>query len=145
MPAALADMLAEHLTRLGTTAADPDELVFPAPEGGPLRCANWRPRIWQPACIAARVGKLIEDPETKKESFEGAGFHDLRGANATGLVLARVDLKTAQTRLGHSDPRLTLAVYARSSSDADKDAAETLRAHFSTPTRDARGIAGAAP
>ncbi len=40
MPQALAEMVAEHLTRLGTTAADPDELVFPAPEGGPLRYTN---------------------------------------------------------------------------------------------------------
>ncbi len=34
-------------------------------------------------------------------------------AHATGMVLEHVDLKTAQTRLGHSDPRLTLAVYAQ--------------------------------
>ncbi|HEX4529423.1 MAG TPA: tyrosine-type recombinase/integrase, partial [Acidimicrobiia bacterium] len=127
-------------TRLGRTAADPDELVFPAPEGGPLRYTNWRRRIWQPACIAAGVGTLVKDPETMKERYEGAGFHDLRRANATGLVLARVDLKTAQTRLGHSDPRLTLAVYAQATSAADKDAAEALGAHFSIPPRDARGI-----
>jgi integrase len=114
--------------------------VFPAPEGGPLRYANWRRRVWQPACIATGVGKLIKDPETKRERYEGAGFHDLRRANATGLVLAGVDLKTAQTRLGHSDPRLTLAVYAQATTDADKAAADALGAHFSDPPRDARGI-----
>jgi integrase len=140
MPTVLADMLAEHLAQLGATGADPGELVFPAPEGGPLRYANWRRRVWQPACIVAGVGTVTKDEETKREHYEGAGFHDLRRANATSLVLANVDLKTAQTRLGHSDPRLTLAVYAQATSEADKAAADALGARFSTLPRDARGI-----
>ena len=144
MPEVLAETLAEHLAKLGATAADPDELVFPAPEGGPLRYDNWRRRIWQPACVAAGAGRVIKDPETKKERYEGAGFHDLRRANATGLVLANVDLKTAQTRLGHSDPRLTIGLYAQVTSAADKSAAEALGAHFSTTPRDGRGIAESA-
>jgi len=37
-----------------------------------------------------------------------------------------VDLKTAQTRLGHSDPRLTLAVYAQATTEGDRVAAERL-------------------
>ena len=60
----------------------------------------------------------------------GVSFHDLRRANATALVLDGVDLKTAQTRLGHSDPRLTLAVYAQATTEADKDAAERLGHRF---------------
>ena len=40
--------------------------------------------------------------------LDGLTFHDLRRANATGLVAAGVDVKTAQTRLGHSSSRLTL-------------------------------------
>lgn len=88
--------------------------------------------------------RLIKDPATKKERYEGAGFHDLRRANATGLVLAGVDLKTAQTRLGHSDPRMTIGLYAQATSHADKAAADAMGAHFSTPPRDGRGIAGAA-
>ena len=96
MPAWLAEMLAEHLARLGTTAVDASELMFPAAEEGPLRYDNWRRRVWQPACVAASVGTVTKDPETKRERYSGAGFHDLRRANATGLVLAGVDLKTAQ-------------------------------------------------
>jgi hypothetical protein len=37
-----------------------------------------------------------------------------------------VDLKTAQTRLGPSDPRLTLAVYAPATGVADRAAADSL-------------------
>jgi integrase len=46
------------------------------------------------------------------------------------LVLDGVDLKTAEARLGHSDPRLTLAVYAQATAEADKDAAERLGHRF---------------
>jgi hypothetical protein len=60
--------------------------------------------------------------------------------NATGLVLAGVDLKTAQTRLGHSDPRMTIGLYAQATTDADKAAAEALGADFSDSSRDVRGI-----
>jgi integrase len=112
MPASLADTLAEHLAQLGATAADSERLVFEAPEGGPLRYSNWRRRVWQPACARAGLGALTRDAEGKTERYRGPGFHDLRRANATGLVLAGVDLKTAQTRLGHSDPRLTIGLYA---------------------------------
>jgi hypothetical protein len=68
-------------------------------------------------------------------------FHDLRRANATALVLDGVDVKTAQTRLGHSDPRLTLAVYAQASTDADRAAAALLGLRF-MPSRGA--VAGLA-
>jgi integrase len=53
-------------------------------------------------------------------------FHDLRRVNATVLVAEGIDLKTAQTRLGHSDPRLTMAVHAQATSAADRDAADRL-------------------
>ena len=41
-------------------------------------------------------------------------------ADATALVVGNVDLKTVGTRLGDSDPRLTLAVYAQATSEADR-------------------------
>ena len=40
--------------------------------------------------------------------------------------MAGVDVKAAQTRLGHSDPRLTLAVYVQATTEADKAAASSL-------------------
>lgn len=57
----------------------------------------------------------------------------LRHTNATGLVADGVDVKTAQTRLGHSDPRLTLAIYAQAVTDADCAAADKLGARFMPP------------
>jgi len=46
------------------------------------------------------------------------------------LVIGNVDLKTAGTRLGHSDPRLTLAVYAQAITAADKGAADIVGDQF---------------
>ena len=51
------------------------------------------------------------------------------------MVADRVDMKTAQTRVGHSDPRLTLAVYAQAMSDSDRSAADRLGDRFMAPSR----------
>ena len=110
------EMLSGHLARRKLTGAHVDAYVFTAPHGGPLDYSHFRDRIWLPACRAVGLPKLR--------------FHDLRHANATGLVADGVDVKTAQTRLGHSDPRLTLAIYAQAVTDADRAAADKLGARF---------------
>ena len=115
IPPVLVGMLAEHLARRGLTGADRDALVFTAGGGAPLDYANWR-RRWCRAC--EQVG------------IEGLTFHDLRAWHATALVGAGVDVRTAQARLGHSDPRLTLAVYAQASSAADRAAADRVAGLF---------------
>ena len=112
----LCRLLAEHLADRGLSASDADRFVLEAPGGGPVRYENFRTRIWAPTCAA--VG------------LKGLGFHDLRRASAIGLVLEGVDLKTAQTRLGHSDPRLTIGIYAQAISAADHAAAEALATRF---------------
>ena len=112
LPLVLTKLLSDHLTRLGLTGADADALLFPAPEGGPLRYANWRSRQWLPAC--------------EKAGLKAIGFHDLRRLSATLLVNEGVDVKTAQTRLGHSDVRLTLELYAQAVGQADRAAANRL-------------------
>ena len=96
------------------------------PDGEPLRYENWRRRIWLPAVEAAALGTLT--------------FHDLRRACASGMVADRVDMKTAQTRLGHSDPRLTLAVYAQAMSDSDRGAADRLGDRFMPSARVCEGV-----
>ena len=127
VPTPLVALLAAHLTRRGLTSADIDEFVLAMPEGGPLVYQNFRNRHWLPACRAV--------------DLDGLGFHDLRRLNATGLVMEGVDIKTAQSRLGHSDPRLTLAVYAQSTTEADRSAADRLGVRFMTDTAtdDAKG------
>ncbi|HLJ07113.1 MAG TPA: site-specific integrase, partial [Acidimicrobiia bacterium] len=88
VPPELMALLASHLARRGLDGRHPDAFVFAAPGGAPLDYTNWRRRIWKPATV--------------KAGLEGLTFHDLRRANATGLVAEGVDVKTAQARLGHS-------------------------------------------
>lgn len=126
-PQGLMLILADHLARHGLTGANDDALVFTSPDGEPLRYENWRRRVWLPAVSSAGLGGLT--------------FHDLRRAGASALVLDGVDIKTAQTRLGHSDPRLTLAIYAQAMSEADRAAAETLGARFAVQYRPGTRVA----
>lgn len=46
--------------------------------------------------------------------------------NATLMVRKGVDVKTAQARLGHSDPRLTLGIYVQATTEGDRRAADLL-------------------
>ena len=129
-PPWLMDMLAEHLSRRGLTAAHPGELVFVSGDGDGLDYSHWRQRVWLPA--------------TERAGFTGLQFHDLRRTAATALVTERIDIKTAQIRLGHADPATTLGIYAQATKQADRDAAERLGVHFHppapTPVRRARGV-----
>jgi Phage integrase family len=81
-----------------------------------LRYSNWRQRVWLPAA--------------KEADCEGAGLHDLRRLNATTLVVEGIDVKTAQVRLGHADPRMTLAIYAAAPASVDRAAADVIGERF---------------
>jgi integrase len=116
VPNTVVDMLKAHLVSMDLTENDSNSLLFTDDAGGSLRYSNWRRRVWLPA--------------VKASGCVGAGFHDLRRLNATSLVVGGVDVKTAQVRLGHSDPRMTLAIYASAPASADRAAANVLGATF---------------
>ncbi|MBM3799413.1 MAG: tyrosine-type recombinase/integrase [Actinobacteria bacterium] len=94
----------------------PEDWVFTSAKGGPIRCGNFRNREFAPAC--------------KRLGLEGFTFHDLRKFNATVVVSSGVDIKTAQVRLGHADPRLTPGVYALASGEADQRASDSIGRAF---------------
>jgi integrase len=116
IPAVLVEMIAGHLAGRKVTAADPMEFVFVGERGGPTNYSHFRQRVWEPACDRAGLPELT--------------FHDLRRCNATAMVAEKVDLKTAQTRAGHSDPRLTIGLYAQVVTEADRAASDSLAARL---------------
>jgi integrase len=122
-PAWLVNDLAAVLAIRGLTAANGDALMFVNADGGPLDYTNWRRRTWLPACEKAELSDLR--------------FHDLRSLAATALVASGVDVKTAQTRLGHSSSRMTLDIYARATGKADRKAADAV-GDFLRPSRTQR-------
>jgi integrase len=72
----------------------------------------------------------------------GLRFHDLRSLAATALVAVGTNVKTAKTRLGHSSCRMTLDVYARATSEADKVATDKVGSYLRPKdTQRARQIA----
>jgi len=84
---------------------------------------------------------MVEDEATGRRRYEGLGFHDLRPASATGLVAAGVDVKTAQSVLGHTDARVTLDLHAQVVTEQQQAAADAMAARFLEPTpRDNRRI-----
>jgi len=94
------------------------------PLWGALHYSNWRQRVWGPACARAGIPNLR--------------FHDLRSLAATTMVRLGVDLKTAQARLGHATPAVTLAIYARATAETDRAAAEALGEVLRVPSSKAR-------
>lgn len=116
MPAPLVAALEEHFEACELNPSKEKQLVFADEIGGPLSYSNWRRRVWVPACEQANLA--------------GLGFHDLRRTNATAMVAAGVDIKTAQHRLGHADPRMTLSIYAQITDEGDSNAANRLGETF---------------
>ena len=89
-----------------------DALVFTAPNGGPLRNTNFRPRVFAPA--AASVG------------LAGLTPHDLRHTAASLAVAADANVKAVQRRLGYASASMTLDVYAGLFGDDLDDVAHRL-------------------
>jgi integrase len=128
-PKWLMDDLAALIERRGV-AKSSDQFVFVTRDDRPLDYTNWRRRVWGPACEKAKQPALR--------------FHDLRSLATTALVAAGVDVKTAQTRLGHSSPQVTLGIYARMTAENDRKASDLVGEIFRPRDGRAMKTSGAA-
>ena len=127
LPSFVVAMLADHLAGRGLTGAEPDALVFASPDGGPLRPANFRSRVWGPAVRAA--------------GFEGEGltFHHLRHSAVGLLIDANAALAVMQKRMGHASIRTTLDVYGHVLPATDHATTTHLEGLFPDPTGEVTG------
>jgi len=91
---------AELPSHIDAFAAGPDGRLFTSPEGGPLRGANFRRRVWFPAIAAAS----IEPPAPR--------VHDLRHTAASLAIQGGAHPKAVQELLGHASIAVTFDVYA---------------------------------
>ena len=92
LPQFVLEELSEHLNRYSD--AGPSGLVFPSPEGGPMRRSNFTRRVWIPA--RTELG------------FDGVRFHDLRHtAAAVAIASGAANPLIVSRRLGHSTTRMT--------------------------------------
>jgi len=93
-------------------------LVFPNTVGKPMNAGNLYRRDFQP--LLKRAG-LAE---------EGFTIHSLRHTFATTLAEKRVHPSTAQKMLGHSDIRMTLAIYTHATDSMQEAATDALEEAF---------------
>lgn len=114
LPPFLRQILAAHIER-GYTASGGS--VFSAPEGGPLRPANFRRRVFGAAVRAAELP-------------EGFRIHDLRHTCAALLIAQGAHAKEIAARLGHSSPMVTMTVYAHILPSLDERLTDGLEAAF---------------
>jgi integrase len=95
VPPFLLAMLTEHLARRGRPESE--ELVFVAPEGGPLRRSTFRTRVFTPA--------------VRRAGLDGLTFHALRHSAVGLMVEAGAHPEAIKARLGHASIRTTSDVY----------------------------------
>lgn len=91
-----------------------DALLFTAPEGGPLRYANFRNRVFDPAVTAAGLAGLGITP------------HKLRHTAASLAIASGADVKVVQLMLGHKSAAMTLDVYGHLWPDRLDEVADAL-------------------
>jgi integrase len=82
-----------------------DNLIFSTPSGSPLGRANFRAKVFAPAC--ARAG------------ITGLRFHDLRHTSASWLLDAGIPIVAVSQRLGHASVTMTLNVYGHTMPPAE--------------------------
>ncbi len=94
LPRVTSEPLAEHMK---ANACRPEDLVFTAPEGGPVHLNAWRQRFWAPAVKAAELRPLRP--------------HDLRHTAVALWIAAGANPKEVATRAGHTSVSFTLDRY----------------------------------
>ncbi|MGC8627320.1 MAG: tyrosine-type recombinase/integrase [Acidimicrobiales bacterium] len=114
MPDRVLEELSAHLARTGRNG--PDDLVFQASVGGPVRAANFRNRVY--------------DPALRRADLEGLSFHRLCHPAKHMLRELRVPLEVIQKRLGHSSIRTTAHIYGSLPERLDRPVAEKLDEMF---------------
>jgi integrase len=109
LPRFVVGQLESHLAGL-----EPGALVFPAPEGGPVRASLWRRRVWQPAVNAA--------------GLEPLRLHDLRHSAVAFWIAAGASPKEIAARAGHTSVVTVLDRYGHLLDTGDNKVTDALDA-----------------
>jgi integrase len=81
----------------------------------------------RPLNLTARLRRLL-----RRAGIKGVQpVHGWRHATATLLIAGGADVKTTQSRLGHSSPTITLALYTDKVDERDRAAGEALAGYLS--------------
>ena len=101
----------EQRLALGLGKASPDDLVFARPDASP----------WPPDSLTTAWAKTIAALKLPKVTL-----HALRHTHVSQLIASGLDVVTVSRRLGHSNPTVTLTVYAHLFGNTDERAAAAV-------------------
>ncbi len=125
LPRFLCDELAAYLAG---RSHEPDELVFAAPRGGPIREHKLMERYFKPAAIKAGLCVQTVRRGGKEVLVTDLRMHDLRHTAASLLIREGASIKALQKQLGHKDAVQTLNRYGHLYPDELDSLAERLEA-----------------
>ena len=105
----------EERLRVGPEWRGTDDYVFSTAWGEPLHADT----------ASSLMTKLINTHNDRQDKpLPHVRLHDLRHLHATTLLLAGAPVHAVAARLGHTDPSITLRVYAHAISDQFTEAAD---------------------
>lgn len=125
-PAALADVLGEHLSKY---PAGPEGLVFSSPAGGAVRYSNFYRRQWIPALKTAGLGEWVGTGQDR-EFKPAISPHDLRHTAVALAIASGAHPKAIQEMCRHSSIKTTMDVYGHLFPSLQDDLAERLDGAF---------------
>jgi integrase len=124
LPRSVADELGAYLA---DRPHGPDDLVFTAPRGGPLRETKFVPGRFKPAVLAANEAIAMFDGEHRPAPLPGdLRLYDLRHTAASLMIREGASIKAVQRQLGHATASITLDVYGHLFPDELEEVAERL-------------------
>jgi integrase len=112
----------EARLQLGLGRAGDEDLVFPRPDGSG----------WPPDSLTSEWARAIRILELPKVTL-----HALRHTHVSQLIAAGLDVVSVSRRIGHSNPTVTLGVYAHLFGNTDERAAAVVEAALSSALREA--------
>ncbi|MFB4196311.1 tyrosine-type recombinase/integrase [Streptomyces carpaticus] len=107
-------------------------LLFTGHHGGAVRRNDFNDHTWKPALVTAGVIPERETGERHQAAREH-GMHALRHFYASVLLDAGESIKAVAEYLGHSDPALTLRVYAHLMPSSRERSRKAIDAVFMAP------------
>lgn len=103
---------AQHKLDLGDAYMDAIGYVYVREDG----------KTYYPDTVEKQLKKFL-----KKHGLPPVGLHELRHTYCSRLLTGGIDLTTVQHLMGHSDPRMTLGVYAHVSPEKAEQARGAMR------------------
>ena len=138
VPSFVVDELVTHMDR------SPGEYVFAAPGGGPLRSSMFRRRFWHPACVAADVGRFVDDDSGQRyRRYEGLRIHDLRHTAVALWIATGASPKEVAGRAGHASVVTVLDRYGHLLPGHEEEVNDRLDALARTATTSVQASRGA--